>query len=125
MSTLSSQLDVLQEKQKQMEVEKTMSIFFPQCKKKNPLKECPLNIVETCVICERSNSTSTCPYLPRLKEVLQGENEEVDQMYFMGERKPWQPRPQNMNQGMPQDLSQYFNNLIFGPQSVPFSPSWS
>lgn len=55
--------------------------------------------------------------------VFQGTNEEVDQLYFMGSRKPWQPRPQNMNQGMPQDPSQYFNNLNFGPQYVSFSPS--
>jgi len=52
LSTLSSHMDMLQEKQKQMELERTMAIFFPQCMKKHPLKEFPLNTVETCAICE-------------------------------------------------------------------------
>lgn len=67
------------------------------------------------------------PSLPRLKEVFQGASEEnaVDQLYFMGPKKPWQPRPPVMNPGMPQDPSHYFNNFNMGPQSIPFSPVWS
>jgi len=57
-----------------MEVEKEMTIFFPQCRKKHLIKECPLNTVETCAICEKNNSTTTCPSLPRLKAIFQGEN---------------------------------------------------
>ena len=100
MSTLSSQLDTLPEQHKQMELEKTMAIFCPQCKKRHPLKECPLNTVEACAICEQSHSTNSCPSLPGLKSVFEGENEEVDQLYFMGSKKPWQLQPPNVNQGM-------------------------
>jgi len=42
----------------------------------------------------------------------------------MGSRKPCQPWLPNLNQGMPQDQPQCFNNMNFGQQFVPFSPSW-
>jgi len=51
-------------------------------------------------------------------------NEEAEQIYFMGSRKPWKPQPWNMNRGIPQDSSQYFNNINLGRLFVPFSPSW-
>jgi len=61
-----------------VEAKKAMSIFYPKCKKKSLLKKCPLNIVETYVICEKSHSTSSFPSLPRLKVVFHEANEEVD-----------------------------------------------
>ena len=95
-------MDTLQEKQKQIELEKTMAIFSPQCRKKHPLKEFPLNIVEACIICEQTHVTSLCPSLIGLKAIFQGESEEnaVDQLYFMGPKNPRQPRPPAMNPGM-------------------------
>lgn len=102
-----------------------MAIFYPQCRNKHPLKECPLNVVETYAICEQNHSTSMCPSLPRLKAVFQGANEETYQLYFMVPKNSWQPRPHNMNIGMNQDPSQYFNNQNFGSQSTSFPPSWS
>jgi len=45
-------MDTLQAKQKKMELERTMAIFCPQCRKKDPLKKYPLNTVETCAIYE-------------------------------------------------------------------------
>jgi len=42
----------------------------------------------------------------------------------MGPKNSWQPRPQNLNQGMTQDPSQYFNNWNFGSQPSPFPPSF-
>lgn len=66
LSTLSAQMDTLQAKKKQMELEKTMAIFCPQCRKKHSLKECSLNTVELCTIYEQTHATSSCPSLPRL-----------------------------------------------------------
>ena len=63
LSTLSTQMDTLQEKHEHIELEKTMAIFYPQCRKKHPLKECPLNIVEACMICEQTHPTNSCPSL--------------------------------------------------------------
>ena len=105
-----------------MELEKTMAILCPQCIKKHPLKEFPLNIVEACVICEQTHATSSCPSLPGLKAFFQGASEEnvIDQLYFMGQKKPWQPQPPAMNPGIFQDQSQYFNNFNMGPQYAPF-----
>ena len=76
LSTLSAQMDTLQEKQKQMELEKTMAIFCPQCREKHPLNECPLNTVEAYAICEQTHVISACPLFPRLKAVFQGASEE-------------------------------------------------
>jgi len=117
-------MDTLQVKQKQMELEKNMAIFCPRCRKKHPPRECPLNSMEECAICELSHAASSCLFLPRLKAVFQGTGEEVDQLYFMGSKKPWKPWPPTINQGMFQNPSQYFNNFNMGPQSIPYSPMW-
>jgi len=42
---LTTQLDVMQAKQKQMEVEQNLAIFCPRCRKKHSHKECPLDAV--------------------------------------------------------------------------------
>ena len=42
MSSLSSELDILREKKRKVVEDLTLSVFYPRCKKKHPLKECPL-----------------------------------------------------------------------------------
>jgi len=102
-------MGTLQAKKKQMELEKTMVIFCPQCRKKHPLKECPLDTIEICAICEQSHSTCACPSLLALKAVFQGANEEPDQLYFMGSKKLWWPQSSGLNLGTSQDP---FNIII-------------
>ena len=70
LSTLSTQMDTLQVKQKQLELDRTMAIFYPMCRKKHPERECPLNSIEECAICELNHATSSCPSLPGLKAVF-------------------------------------------------------
>jgi len=118
-------MDTLQVKQKQIELDKAMAIFCPKCRKKHPQREFPLNSMEECAICELSHATSSFPSFPRLKAVFQGTGEEVDQLYFMGSKKPWQPRPPTINQGMFLDPSQCFNNFNMGLQSIPYPPMWT
>ena len=70
MSSISSKIDVLREKQKQVVEDLTLSVFYPKCRKKHPLKECPLDKVEVCQLCELNHDTKECPSLPQVKEFL-------------------------------------------------------
>jgi len=45
LGTLTTQLDVMQAKQKKMEAKHNLAIFCPQCRKKHSHKECPLDVV--------------------------------------------------------------------------------
>ena len=109
MSTLTSQLDILQVKQNHNEIKKAMTIFCAKCKQKHPLKEFSLNTIEACTICEHAHPTKMCPSLPGPKAVYQETKQETEPTYFIGPKKPWKPRPQGTIQGMHQDPSLYFN----------------
>ena len=45
LGTLTTQIDVLQAKQKQAIAEQNLAIFFPRCRKKHRQRECPLDMV--------------------------------------------------------------------------------
>ena len=64
MSSISSKIDVLREKQKQAVEDLTLGRFFPRRRKKHPLKECPLNNIEVCQLCELNHDIKECPSLP-------------------------------------------------------------
>jgi hypothetical protein len=57
-------------KQKQDEVENALEVFYPKCKDKHPCKECPLDSVEVCGICELDHPTKIYQLFPRLKVVF-------------------------------------------------------
>ena len=105
LSTLSSQMDTLQVKHKQLELDRTMAIFCPTCRKKHSYRECPLKSIEECEICELNHAKSSCPSLPGLKVVFQGTGKYMEKLYLMGSRNPWQPRPLMGNQDMYPDPS--------------------
>ena len=46
--SFSSEIDVLRVKQKQAVEDLKLDVFFPKCRKKHPMKECPLDKVEVC-----------------------------------------------------------------------------
>jgi hypothetical protein len=100
LSTLSAQDGHLASKTKAARIGQDYGVFCPKCRKKHPERECPLNSIEECAICELNHATSSCPSLPGLKAVFQGMGEDMEQLYLMGSRKPWQPRPPMGNQGM-------------------------
>jgi hypothetical protein len=77
LSTLTTQLDVLQAKQEKVEAEQTLAIFFHRCIKKHGPRECPLDIVWVCAICSKDQDTYECPSLPGLKFVFKEEEEET------------------------------------------------
>ncbi len=91
LGTLTTQLDVLQAKQKQMEAEQNLAIFCPRCRKKHSHKECPLDTVQTCAICTRDHSTENCPSLPGLKVVYKEAEEEPEAVYLLNQRRQWKP----------------------------------
>ena len=47
MNTISKQIDSLKFHQKLVEEQATLSILCSRCRRKNPLRECPIDIKET------------------------------------------------------------------------------
>eukprot|EP00253_Pinus_taeda_P035424 PITA_35424 len=92
LGTLTTQLDIVQAKKKQMEVEQNLAIFCPRCRRKNSHKECPLDAVQTCAICTKDHLTESCPSLPGLKAVYKEAEEEPEPAYFINQHRQWQPR---------------------------------
>ena len=48
LSTLGTQVDVLKENKKKEEQEQALAIFCSKCRKKHPLRECPLDSIHVC-----------------------------------------------------------------------------
>ena len=107
MSSISSKLDVLREKKRQAVEDLTLGVFYPRCRKKHPLKECPLDKVEVCQIYELNHDTKECPSLPQVKVVMQESTPDVEQAFSIAQKNPWQPRNHSMNP----DLLLFWNNM--------------
>jgi hypothetical protein len=71
LSTISNQLDALKLKKKQEE-DVVFAIFCTKCRKKNPEKECPLNVIEVCGLCTLEHPTSECPTFLELQAIYRG-----------------------------------------------------
>ena len=57
MNTFGTQVEVLKtkkRKEQQDQEDQALSIFCPKCRKKHPLKKCPLNNVQLWVMCRKS-----------------------------------------------------------------------
>jgi hypothetical protein len=105
LSTLTTQLDVLQAKQKQAEAEQTLAIFFHRCRKKHGPRECPLDVVRVYAICAKDHAMEQFPSLPGLKLSLEKQKEETKPLYLMAQCRQWQARPPNTLQ----DPSSFFS----------------
>jgi len=75
--------------QKLVEEQEMLSIYYPKCRRKHPLRECPLNIKETnkCGISADNHATEKCPSIPVLKVVLEGGQPESESPHAMGARR--------------------------------------
>jgi len=91
LGTLTTQLDIMQAKQKHAEVEQNLAIFCPRCRKKHNHKECPLDVVQVCSIYIKDHSIENCPSLPSLKVVYKEAEEESELLYLFNQRRQWQP----------------------------------
>jgi hypothetical protein len=54
-------LDTLNIKKKQEEENAAMSIYYPRCRRKHSLRECPLDNISVCGFCIKDHSTEKCP----------------------------------------------------------------
>ena len=73
----------MREKQKQVAEDMVCGLSLPTCEKKNPLKECPLDKVEVCGLCELEEDTKYCPSLPKAKAVFQASIVDTEQACFI------------------------------------------
>ena len=64
LETLSSHVDSMNIKKKFED--EALTIFCSRCKKRHPLKNCPLNVVSLCGLCAEDYETNNCPSLPGL-----------------------------------------------------------
>ena len=96
MSSISSEIDVMREKKKQVVEDLTLGVFFPKCRKKHLLNEFPLDKVEVCQLCELNHGTKECPSLHEVKAVMHASTPYVEPVYFIAQKKTWQPRNQCM-----------------------------
>ena len=55
-----------------IEDERELSIIYPKCRQKDPLKEWPLKNVEICSLCEQDHPMKLFPLLLGLKTMLKG-----------------------------------------------------
>jgi hypothetical protein len=123
LSSLSSQLDTFQAKKKKEEADLALAVFCPKSRKKYPLRECPLDIIKICGICEQNNDTKNCPSLPELKAIYQGATGETEQICFMAQKRPWPPKVP----GMVQEQSQfppYYTQYKYPQQNWYASMPW-
>jgi hypothetical protein len=103
LGTTSSQIDSMNIKNKFED--EALTIFFSRCKKRHPLKNCPLITISLCSLCTEDHETDNCPSLPRLQAIYKGENEPAEQALKGAQNKPSQVR----SQGMFSDLYSQFN----------------
>ena len=77
LGTLTTQLEIMQAKQKQVGVEQNVAIFCPRCRKKHSQKECPLDTVKICDVFMKEHATESCPSHLGLKAVYKEVEEET------------------------------------------------
>jgi hypothetical protein len=122
LGTIGSQLDTLKIKRKQEEENPVLSIFCPKCRKRHPLRECPLDNVPVCAICTENHKTEDCPSLPGLQAIFKGGEAPGTPS---APKRPWQPRNPNANayqEPSPQSSSYY---PPFSQQQHPWNwPNW-
>jgi len=89
LGTLTTQLDVLQVKHKQAEVEQSLAIICPRCRRKHGSREFPLDVVRTCTICAKDHATEQCPSLLGMKYVFKEAEEGKEPVYLMTQLRQW------------------------------------
>ena len=93
LGTLTSQFSSLKTKNRQEEEDATLKIFCPKCRKRHPLKECPINTIVVCTLCTEKHSTEIFLALPEIQAIYKISIKACEQSY--APRRPWPPHPQN------------------------------
>lgn len=86
MNIVSKQIYSFKFQKKLVEEQDSLSIFSPKCIKKNPLRECPLDVkgTNTCEIFAKNHAMEKCPSITGLKVIFEGGKVEVDSLHAMG-----------------------------------------
>ena len=93
LSTLGTQIDTLKAKKRQEEEDQMMVVFSPKCRKKHALKDCPLENIQVCAFCTKNHDIFHCSKVKVLQNSNVAANTNMENVYFMGAKRPWQPRP--------------------------------
>eukprot|EP00253_Pinus_taeda_P030943 PITA_30943 len=93
LSTSGTQFDTLKAKKRQEEEDQMMVIFCPKCRKKHALKDCPLENIQVCAFCTENRDIFHCSKVKVLQNCTMAANTDMENVYFMGAKRPWQPRP--------------------------------
>ena len=92
LGSISEQIDTLKVQNNQKVENVALFIFCLKCRKKQALRECPLDLkfIETHVICAENHDNKECPSIPSLKVFYQEEvvSNEVDPLCFIS-KIPW------------------------------------
>ena len=83
LQTLALQMDTMHIKRKQEDAERALAIFCPRCTRRHPRNECSLNSIEISSVYEENYSTNNFPSLPGLKDVHQGAQGLIEQLYYI------------------------------------------
>ena len=108
LSTLGTQFELLKTKkiqEQQDEQDQSLSIFCTKCRKKHPLKECPLNSVQICGLWAENQKIDECSRLKELQATRVEEIQNMDSLYLLAQKIPWQPHFPSMSQ----DLMNFFS----------------
>ena len=73
--------------------DEALTIFCSRCKKRHPLKNCPLNVVSLCGLCVEEHETDNYPALSGLQAIYKGASEPTGQAMQGAQKKPWQANP--------------------------------
>jgi hypothetical protein len=93
LSTLGNQIDTLKAKKRQEDEDQIMAIFCPKCRKKHALKDCPLENIQVCAFCTENHDIFHCSKVKVLQNCNMAANAEMENVYYMGAKRPWQPKP--------------------------------
>jgi hypothetical protein len=89
-------------------------VCCPKCTKKNPINECPLDLIDVCGICEENNPTNKCPSFSGLKATFRGVEENVKSLYFIDQKSHEAPRPfqTGLNFNPAQNFTAYNSQML-------------
>ena len=93
LQTFALQMDTMNIKRKEEEVDRALTIFCPRCTRRHPRNECPLKYIEIFSVYEENHSEEKCHYLLRLKTVYQGAKGFTEKICYINQRRPPVPKP--------------------------------
>jgi len=112
LNTLGTQVDILETRKKQEEQDQVLSTFCPKCRKKHPLRECPLDNIHVCGLCTKNDAIDDCQKLKEFHANQMEESQGMEYLYYLAPRRPWKPRFIGMSQNSPQQFPQNYQYPI-------------